>query len=78
LKDYRYHSSNKDINYKSKGVVLPACLTTSTAGMSFNSPPATDREILYYEAEYADEEEECENYYNVDCEPNLFKSQHNK
>lgn len=57
---------------------IPTCLTTSTAGMSFNSPPATDREIHYCEAEYGDEEEDCANYYNIDCEPNIFKSKNYK
>ena len=37
-------------------------MTTSTAGMSFNSPPATERAGFDNEEEYA-------NYYMVDCEP---------
>jgi len=42
-------------------------MTTSTAGMSFNSPPATER-ACGYDGELVDEEE-CANYYMVDCEP---------
>lgn len=40
--------------------------------MSFNSPPATEREQQYYEGEYADEEVDYANYY---CEeqPGVFK-----
>lgn len=47
--------------------MFPACMTTSTAGMSFNSPPGTEIECVYDDEHY--DEEECPNYYNVDCEP---------
>lgn len=53
------------MSISNRQTMFPTCITTSTAGMSVNSPPATDREC-HYDQEIG---EECDNYYTVDCEP---------
>lgn len=59
--------STKTMPNASKG--FPAAITTSTAGMSFNSPPATER-VHGYDVEGDTDEP---NYYGVDP-VQLFKS----
>jgi len=50
---------------------FPAAVTTSTAGMSFNSPPATERAQYGYDVEGDTDEP---NYYGVVDPVQLFKS----
>lgn len=72
LKESRYYISTKEQPVLKPGLQMPTNLTTSTAGMSFNSPPATEREQHYYEGEYADEEVDYAHYYCED-QPEVFK-----